>query len=94
MAYMHKTSSVSDSIVGSLCREIEYIKLRSSSINKSLNNCQNALLIKRLNRELNSLRDRLESIQKISTSMLYQDSNDHLSIRFLIEISKRNLIFN
>tara|TARA_Y100001968_G_C19327316_1_gene702418 strand:+ start:735 stop:1013 length:279 start_codon:yes stop_codon:yes gene_type:complete len=86
---MEKLLSPSESVVGSLCREIEYIKLRSISINKSLNNCQSILLIKRLKKELVSLSNRKESIEKISDSLMKINTEDKLSIEFLVEISKR-----
>ncbi len=91
---MSNTTYISDSIVGSLCREIEYINSRSSSINESLNNCQSRSLIKRLKQELLSLSSRLDSIKNISKSMLDKNTEDKLSIEFLNEISNRKLIPN
>ena len=90
---MYKTYSLSDSIVGSLCREIDYLQSRSTSIIRSLNTCQSNTLIKRLKEELSSHKERLESIQKISKSMLNKNNPDELSIEFLIEMSNRRLTF-
>ncbi len=89
---MYKTKYLSDSIVGSLCREIEYIKSRSRSINSSISNCQSISLIKRLKKELICLNKRLNSIQDISQSMLIKKNCDQLSIEFLIELSNRKMI--
>ena len=47
--------SYSESIVLSLCKEIEYIKIRSKNINISLKTCHNKTLSKRLRLELEKL---------------------------------------
>ena len=48
-------TTYSESIVLSLCKEIEYIKIRSKNINRSLKTCQNETLTKRLKLELERL---------------------------------------
>ncbi len=87
--YLH---SYSESIVLSLCKEIEYIKSRSKNINNSLKTCQNKILSKRLKLELERLNKNRLKIQKISENIFKKHSND-LSFEFLLEITKRsNLI--
>ena len=78
----------SESIVFSLCKEIEYIKNRSKNINQSLKTCQNKLLSKRLKSELKKLNKNRLKILNISESMFNRNSNE-LSFEFLFEISKR-----
>ncbi len=79
--------SYSESIVLSLCKEIEYIKIRSKNINDSLRTCQNEILSKRLRLELERLnRNRLE-ILNISEHMF--KNSEELSFQFLLEITKR-----
>ena len=84
--------SYSESIVLSLCKEIEYIRSRSKNINNSLKTCHNKILSRRLILELEKLNKNRLKILKISESMLKKNSND-LSFEFLLEITKRsNLI--
>ena len=78
----------SESIVLSLCQEIEYIKNRSKNINISLKTCHNKTLSKRLYLELDRLnRNRLQ-ILNISENM-FKYSQD-LSFEFLLEITRRS----
>ena len=81
--------SYSDSIVLSLCKEIEYIKIRSKNINRSLKTCHNKNLSKRLRIELNKLNKNRLKILNISESMFRRNSQD-LSFEFLLEMTKRS----
>ena len=84
--------SYSDSIVFSLCKEIEFIKIRSKNINISLKTCQNKTLSKRLKIELYKLNKNRLKILSISESMFKLNSKD-LSLEFLLEITKRSNSF-
>ena len=79
----------SESIVLSLCKEIEYIKNRSKNINRSLKTCRNKNLSKRLNIELERLNKNRLKILNISESMFKINSQD-LSFEFLLEITRRS----
>ena len=80
--------SYSESLVLSLCKEIEYIKSRSKNINYSLKTCQNRMLTTRLKSELNKLNKNRLKILDISEIML-KKHNGQLSYEFLLEITKR-----
>ena len=84
--------SYSESIVLSLCEEIEYIKIRSRNINTSLKTCQNKVLSKRLMIELDKLNKNRLKILSIAENMLRRNSQD-LSFAFLLEITKRSNTF-
>ena len=84
--------SYSESIVLSLCKEIEYIKIRSKNINISLKTCHNKNLTKRLRKELDKLNQNRLKIQVISQKMFRRNSHD-LSIELLLEMSKRSNSF-
>ena len=84
--------SYSESIVFSLCKEIEFIKIRSKNINSSLKTCQNKSLSKRLKIELDKLNKKRLKILSISESMFKTNSQD-LSLEFLLEITKRSNSF-
>tara|TARA_Y100001968_G_C19387060_1_gene733444 strand:+ start:375 stop:653 length:279 start_codon:yes stop_codon:yes gene_type:complete len=79
----------SESIVLSLCKEIEYIKTRSKNINLALKTCHNKSLLYRLKLELNNLDKTRLKIISISENMFNRNSKD-LSFEFLLEISKRS----
>ena len=84
--------SYSESIVFSLCKEIEFIKIRSKNINSSLKTCHNKSLSKRLKLELDKLNKNRLKILSISESMFKTNSKD-LSLEFLLEITKRSNSF-
>ena len=84
--------SYSESIVFSLCKEIEFIKIRSKNINSSLKTCHNKSLSKRLKIELNKLNKNRLKILSISENLFNRNSQD-LSLEFLLEITKRSNSF-
>ena len=84
--------SYSESIVFSLCKEIEFIKIRSKNINISLKTCHNKSLSKRLKIELDKLNKNRLKILSISERMFKTNSQD-LSLEFLLEITKRSNSF-
>ena len=84
--------SYSESIVFSLCKEIEFIKIRSKNINSCLKTCHNESLSKRLKIELDKLNKNRLKILSISESMFRRNSQD-LSLEFLLEITKRSNSF-
>ena len=84
--------SYSESLVLSLCKEIEYIKSRSKNINISLKTCNNKTLSKRLRLELDKLNKNRSKILNISEIMFKRNSQD-LSFEFLLEITKRSNSF-
>ena len=79
----------SESVVLSLCKEIEYIKIRSKNINISLKNCHNKNLSRRLSLELEKLNKNRLKILRISESMFKRNTHK-LSFEFLLEITKRS----
>ena len=88
----HYLLPYSESIVLSLCKEIEYIKIRSKNINISLKTCHNRNLSKRLRIELEKLNKNRLKILTISESMFRKNSQD-LSFEFLLEMTKRSNSF-
>ncbi len=81
--------SYSESLVLTLCEEIEYIKNRSKNINYSLKTCQNKCLSERLRLELKKLNKNKIKIQSISENIFKRNKNE-LPIEFLLEIIKRS----
>ena len=79
----------SESIVFSLCKEIEYIRIRSKNIKNSLKTCHNKILSKRLSLELEKLNKSSQKILDISENMFKNNSNN-LAYELLLEISKRS----
>ena len=84
--------SYSESIVFSLCKEIEFINVRSKTIISSLKPCHNKSLSKRLKIELDKLNKNRVKILSIAESMFKTNSQD-LSLEFLLEITKRSNSF-
>ena len=82
----------SESIVLSLCKEIEFIKIRSKNINNSLRTCHNKMLSKRLRLELDKLNKNRQKILTISEGMFKKNSHN-LSFEFLLELTKRSNSF-
>ena len=82
----------SDSLIGSLCREMQYIRTRIDAITNSLKYCQNKLLISRLEKELKDLSIRIKSISLITKTVKAEDENS-LALDLLHEIINRSLTY-
>ncbi|MBW3041810.1 pilus assembly protein [Prochlorococcus marinus] len=82
----------SESIILSLCEEVEYIKNRTNNINNSIKTCQNKILLTRLKKELNKLNINRLKILNIAENMFKRNCNE-LSIEFLLEVTKRSNSF-
>ncbi len=85
---MENTLLISDSLIGSLCRELEYIGKRSKAINSSLANCNDKFLKRRLEEELKNHRARKDELFSIS-SLFVNKNPGNLSSLFLLELFKR-----
>ena len=79
----------SESLVLSLCKEVEYIKSRSKNIINSLKTCQNKILTTRLRSELNTLNESRLKILSIAENM-FMKNVDELSFELLLELTKRS----
>ena len=82
----------SESLLLSLCKEIEYIKNRSKNINYSLKTCQNKNLSTRLRLELTKLNKNRLRILNIS-EIMFKRNYDDLSFEFLLELTKRSYLY-
>tara|TARA_Y100001968_G_scaffold248229_1_gene232759 strand:- start:1311 stop:1592 length:282 start_codon:yes stop_codon:yes gene_type:complete len=78
----------SESLVLSLCKEIEFIRIRKKNIKNSLKTCYNKILSERLSLELEKLNKNSLEILDISKDMFKNNSKD-LSLELLLEITKR-----
>ena len=87
---MYIITSTSESLVTSLCREVEFIRVRSKNISQSLRFCQNDTLSKRLLMELDKHQKRCMSIFLFSKDLITKRKNN-LSVLFLIETTERAL---
>ncbi len=85
---MEKTITISDSLIGSLCREVEQIRLRNKHINYSLITCRNNDIRKRLLNEIKNLNRRRKELKDISKSFL-NDSKLSISKMLFIELCSR-----
>jgi len=82
-------STYSESLVLTLCKEIEFIKNRSKNINFSLKTCQNKSLSRRLKTELNKLDKKRLKISNVSENILKTNCKE-LTFEFLLELIKRS----
>ena len=87
---MNKSLLTSDSLIGSLCREIEYIRQRYKNVRISLNTSKDKVLIKRLNKEISCLEARRIELLEIS-AQFNQNANKSISKMFLHELCLRPL---
>ena len=85
---MNILSFQSESLVTSLCREIEFIRIRKKIINDTLKYCRNENLSIRLNYELKSHETRVSCIYRATKGLLI-DTDHSISLSFLKEVIQR-----
>ena len=86
---MENSLTISDSLVGSLCREMDSIRYQIKNLLNSISNSKNLTLNARLKEELFSLQQRREEVLRSTKEWEKKGDHDSLSIKFLMEISKR-----
>ena len=90
---MPAQTSTSDSVIGSLCREVDGIRQRCSQLLTAMRFCQNSGLLHRLRLELQQLQNRRREL--LATARLWHQRrsvSDDLALEFLIEISSRSIV--
>ncbi len=80
-----------DSVIGSLCREIDRIRGRATQLLSSLALCQDRTLGRRLQREWGELQERRLAILSTARAWRRRGSADPLAVDFLIEVCRRPL---
>ncbi|MCX5952314.1 MAG: hypothetical protein NTZ40_02200 [Cyanobacteria bacterium] len=82
---------MADSMVGSLCREVDGIRRRASQLLLAMRSCQDAALSQRLGLELSQLQQRRGELLRSARTWRNQSVvKDELALEFLIEIANRS----
>lgn len=90
---MAATISTSDSVIGSLCREVDAIRQRCTHLLIAMRCCQDSCLLDRLRLELQQLQARRRTL--LATARRWRQQRcllDDLALEFLIEISSRSVV--
>ena len=88
---MKELLTTSDSVIASLCREVDGIRHRCSSLLETMAKCNDDNLTCRLKKEFQQLSNRRSRLLETAKAMQFKGVADKLSIAFLIEISSRSL---
>ena len=88
---MPTTSQASDSLIGSLCREMAALRQSWQLLNRHLSTCRDAQLHLRLQREVARLQRRRLAIQGLARTMGRLPLRDPLGASFLLELASRPL---
>jgi hypothetical protein len=86
---MSATCLISDSLIGSLCREVDAIRHRSRHLLIAMERCQNRCLLCRLQRELTQLQQRRLALLAMVRHWPRQNIHDPLALAFLGEMCQR-----
>ncbi len=86
------TGAPSDSLVGSLCRELDQLRQRSRQLADALGRCRDGRLFCRLRGELLQLEGRRRELQSTIEGLKRGGLRDALSLAFLLELSRRPLV--
>jgi flagellin-specific chaperone FliS len=88
---MTGASPCAESVIGSLCREVDRNQGRAAAVLNGLLSCQNDRLRKRLRHEWQQLEQRQQAIQRLAKAWRQSACADALSVEFLVEVSGRPL---
>jgi len=86
------TLRCSETFVGSLCKEVDNIRIRCNQITYSIQSSNNKILVLRLRQEFNRLVTRKKNIFHIAKRINENHLTDPLSLEFLLEISGRPIL--
>ena len=86
------TENTSESLLGSLCKEVHSIRSRCRHLIDSMVNCNDTLLLRRLKKEFKYLQERRKELLLSAKAIKSLNSKDSTSIDFLIEICNRPIL--
>lgn len=82
-----------ESLVASLCREMDRLRCRASQVVGSLERCRDPLLFERLREELRQLGGRRAELQRAAAELRrHRPGQDGLTLAFLEELTRRPLV--
>jgi hypothetical protein len=81
--------AIADSLIGSLCREVDGIRQRCRLVLEALERCQNRPLTCRLQRELRDLQQRRLAVLQAARNWQRLNTRDSLALALLIELCRR-----
>ena len=88
------TENTSESLLGSLCKEVHSIRSRSRNLIESMVNCNDSLLLIRLKNEFKYLQERRKELLKSAKGIKSLNLKDNTSIDVLIEICARPVLYD
>lgn len=86
---MATTTQTSESLIGSLCREMAHLRQSWRLLNGHLNTCCDTRLRLRLSQEATRLQCRRQEIQRLAGTLAGLPLHDPLGAAFLVEIAGR-----
>lgn len=88
----HLMAKPSDSLIASLCREMDQLRGRVAQVIADLGRCQEERLLQRLQRELQQLVLRRQELQACAKALRCNGGlRDSLAVAFLDELTRRPL---
>ena len=81
----------SETLVGSLCQEVDGLRCRASHLQEAMSRCGNHLLFERLQRELGNLQQRHRELHRAARGLAATAGRDSLAVAFLLELTRRPL---
>lgn len=88
---MHTSVRTGDSLLASLCREIDRIRQRGRQLQSCMRRCQDPGLFTRLRLELEQLQRRRQTVADCACAWRNQGVGDPLAVAFLVELCRRPL---
>lgn len=81
----------SESLVGSLCLEVDGLRRRAGQLIEGLARCHDGPLRERLRREFHNLQGRHRELQRSARLLAATARRDSLAVAFLLELTSRPL---
>jgi len=88
---MHAATTTSESLIGSLCREMGSLRSRGAQLKGDLSRCREETLRLRLRRELQGLQQRRQELRQSLDVLRRCDLQDPVGLAFLSELLRRPL---
>jgi hypothetical protein len=88
---MHTVTPTSESLIGSLCREMDALRSRGAQVMGDLRHCRQETLRRRLRQELQGLQHRRQELRQSLEVLQGCGLSDPVGFAFLSELVRRPL---
>ena len=91
MTYQCHTQATSESLLGNLCRQIDWVDSQCQLLQGMIQRCVDIPLLQRLQADLVEMKTRATVLDQLGRTAAMDQMSDQLSVAFYREVTRRTL---